>query len=45
MEEKYRKGYLKGVLKVIEKLIDIIPATECIWEKRFSTVENYKRLF
>ena len=34
MEEKYRKGHFKGVLKVIEKLIDIIPASRMYLVKK-----------
>ena len=40
MEEKYRKGHFKGVLKVIEKLIDIIPASRMyLGEKDFQQLK------
>ena len=43
MEEKYRKGHFKGVLKVIEKLIDIIPASRMyLGEKDFQQLKIIK---
>ena len=46
MEEKYRKGHFNGVLKVIEKLIDIIPASRMyLGEKDFQQLKIIKDYF
>ena len=46
MEEKYRKGHFIGVLKVIEKLIDIIPASRMyLGEKDFQQLKIIKDYF
>ncbi|MEL0242091.1 MAG: pantoate--beta-alanine ligase [Pelagibacteraceae bacterium] len=46
MEEKYRKGHFKGVLKVIEKLVDIIPASRMyLGEKDFQQLKIIKDYF
>ena len=46
MEEKYRKGHFNGVLKVIDKLIDIIPASRMyLGEKDFQQIKVIKDFF
>ena len=46
MEDKYRKGHFIGVLKVIEKLIDIIPANRIyLGEKDYQQLKVIKDYF
>ena len=46
MEAKYRKGHFIGVLKVIEKLIDIIPASKIyLGEKDFQQLKIIRDYF
>ncbi len=46
MEHKYRKGHFKGVLKVIEKLSDIVPAEKMyLGEKDFQQFNIIKDFF
>ena len=46
MENKYRRGHFDGVIKVIDKLIDIIPASRMyLGEKDFQQIKVIKDFF